>query len=81
MSHSSSKRKVLDIEAPLAHRASHARSCANHVANRLGITRSELLMKVESDTGASLISPLTEDELFIIWKTFKSDSYERKTVL
>ena len=63
MSHSSSKRKVLDMEAPLAHRASHARSCANHVANRLGITRSELLMKVESDTGASLISPLTEDEL------------------
>lgn len=63
MSHSSSRRKVLDAEGLLAHRASHARSCANHVANRLGITRSELLMKVEKGTGASLISPLTEDEL------------------
>lgn len=63
MSHSSSRRKVLDIESLLVHRASHARSCANHVANRLGITRSELLMKVEKETGASLISPLTEDEL------------------
>ncbi|BBE78266.1 MULTISPECIES: hypothetical protein [Phytobacter] len=63
MSHSSSRRKVLDIEGLLAHRASHARSCTNHVANRLGITRSELLMKVEKETGASLISPLTEDEL------------------
>lgn len=63
MSHSSSRRKVLDIEGLLVHRASHARSCANHVANRLGITRSELLMKVEKETGASLISPLTEDEL------------------
>lgn len=39
------------------------RSCANHVANRLGITRSELLMKVEKDTVASLVSPLAEDEL------------------
>ncbi len=63
MSHSSSKRKVLDIEGLLAHKASHTRSCANHVANRLGITCSELLVKVENDTGASLISPLTEEEL------------------
>ncbi|EKN5127523.1 hypothetical protein DYG66_08050 [Yersinia enterocolitica] len=39
------------------------RSCANHVANRLGITRSELLIKIEKDTGARLVSPLTEDEL------------------
>lgn len=63
MSHSSSRRKVLAEEGFLAHRASHARSCANHVANRLGITRSELLMKIEKYIGASLVSPLTEDEL------------------
>ncbi len=63
MSHSSSRRRVLDTAGPLAHRASHARSCANHVANRLGITRSELLKKIEEDSGASLVSPLTEEEL------------------
>lgn len=63
MSHSSSRRKVLDKTDPLAHRASHARSCANHVANRLGITRCELLTKIEQDTGASLMSPLTEEAL------------------
>lgn len=33
------------------------------VANRVGITRSELLMKIEKVTGASLISQLTEDEI------------------
>lgn len=63
MSHSSSKAKVLDTTRPLAHRASHARSCANHVANRLGITRNELLIKVEEHSGASLVSPQTEEEL------------------
>jgi hypothetical protein len=63
MSHSSSRARVSDTASPLAHRASHARSCANHVANRLGITRSELLIKVEEDSGASLVSPLTEQEL------------------
>lgn len=63
MSHSSSRKRVLDTAKPLAHRASHARSCANHVANRLGITRSELLIKVAKDSGSSLISPLTEEEL------------------
>lgn len=63
MSHSSSRTRVLDTATPLAHRASHARSCANHVANRLGITRSELLIKVETDSGASLASPQTEEEL------------------
>ncbi|EKN5941850.1 hypothetical protein DVP82_12820 [Yersinia enterocolitica] len=63
MSHSSSRRRVLDTASPLTHRASHARSCANHVANRLGIPRSELLIKIEEDSGASLVSPLTEEEL------------------
>lgn len=63
MSHSSSRRRVLDTASPLAHRASHARSCANHVANRLGISRSDLLIKIGEDSGASLASPLTEEEL------------------
>jgi hypothetical protein len=63
MSHSSSRKRVLDTARPLANRASHARSCANHVSNRLGITRIELLIKVEEDTGSSLVSPLTEEDL------------------
>lgn len=63
MSHSSAKKKVLNTAMPLAHRASHARSCANHVAHRLGMTRSELLIKVEKESGSNLESPLTEEEL------------------
>ena len=63
MSHSSSKKRALDPARSLSHRASHARSCVNHVANRLGISRHELMMKVKADTGASLESPATEEEL------------------
>lgn len=58
-----SEEKVLNTAMPLAQRASHARSCANHVANRLGMTRSELLIKVEKESGSNLESPLTEEEL------------------
>lgn len=63
MSHSSSRKRVLEATKPLAHRASHARSCANAVANRLGMSRHALLSKVEQETGASLVSPHNEEEL------------------
>ncbi|QCR38097.1 hypothetical protein C1N62_18365 (plasmid) [Nissabacter sp. SGAir0207] len=62
MSHSSSRKRVLDPTRPLAHRASHARSCVNHVANRLGITRYELMKKVEEEIGINLESPPESEE-------------------
>ena len=63
MSHSSSRNKAQDNSLPLTHRASHARGCVNHVANRLGTTREELLTRIESETGVNLISPQSENEL------------------
>ncbi len=43
MSFNSHKRKVLDESEPLQHRASHARSCALHVANALGLERDAVI--------------------------------------
>ena len=47
MSFSSHKRKVMNEQLLLAHRASHARSCVNHVANQLGQTRKDILLAVQ----------------------------------
>jgi hypothetical protein len=57
MSHASHRKAVRDASRPLAHRASHARSCANHVAARLGIDRGRLLALVRSRTGVDLNAP------------------------
>ena len=72
MSHSSARKKVLDSTLPLASRASHARSCVNHVANRLGMTREDLLIKIKDETGINLQSPHTEDELLKAYYHFES---------
>jgi hypothetical protein len=57
MSHSSSRKRALDGGMPLAHRASHARSCVNHVANRLELSREKLLDKVRRELGVDLNDP------------------------
>jgi len=54
MSFSSNRKAVLDESLPLEHRASHARSCALHVANKLGVPRSVVLVEVASRTGVDL---------------------------
>lgn len=72
MSHSSSRKKVLDSTLPLASRASHARSCVNHVANRVGMTREALLIKIENDTGVNLECLRSEDELLKAYYYFES---------
>ncbi len=72
MSHSSSRKKVLDSTLPLASRASHARSCVNHVANRVGTTREALLIKIENDTGVNLECLRSEDELLKAYYYFES---------
>lgn len=72
MSHSSSRKKVLDSTLPFTSRASHARSCVNHVANRVGMTREALLNKIMSDTGVNLDCPLSEEELLKAYHYFES---------
>ena len=57
MSFNSHKRKLLYDSAPLEHRASHARSCANHVANALGLDRQQVFDLVVQWTGVDLDRP------------------------
>ena len=54
MSFDSHRRKVLDESIPLSHRASHLRSCLNHVANKLNMSREDLLDKITVDIGVDL---------------------------
>lgn len=63
MSYSANRRIVLDAAAPLEHRASHARSCALHVANKLGVKRSVVLEHVAARTGIDLNSPPSGEAL------------------
>lgn len=57
MSFNSHRRKLLDESEPLEHRASHARSCALNVANKLGLEREVVIDLVASQTGVSLHNP------------------------
>ena len=57
MSFNSHRRKLLDETEPLKHRASHARSCALHVANKLGLAREVVIELIASQTGISLHNP------------------------
>lgn len=63
MSHSSHRKAVRNVSLPLSHRASHARSCANHVAARLGVKRDFLLDRVVERTGVDLRNVIDEAEL------------------
>lgn len=63
MSYSSNRRLVNDESLPLAHRASHARSCALHVANKLGVNREAIIDLVAQQSGVSLHKPQSSSEL------------------
>ncbi len=63
MSFSSHRKAVFDDSRPLSHRASHARSCALHVANKLGIRREAVLLEVAAQTGVDLNQPSDADQL------------------
>lgn len=71
MSHNSSRSKVLNSKLPLNQRASHARSCANHVSARLGITREELFKITIKATGVNLNKPKNESELIKAFSYFE----------
>ena len=71
MSFNSHRRKLLDESEPLEHRASHARSCALHVANKLGLEREVVIELVASETGVSLHDPESAAHLMIAYEALE----------
>ena len=65
MSFDSHRRKVLDENIPLSHRASHLHSCLNHVANKLNMSRENLLDKITVDIGVDLNTIESDTDLLL----------------
>jgi hypothetical protein len=65
MSFNSHRRKVLDESIPLSHRASHLRSCLNHVANKLNMSQENLLDKITVDIGVDLNTIESDTDLLL----------------
>ena len=72
MSHNSHRKAVRDPTAPLPHRASHARSCALHVAARLGLQRDQVLAIVERKTGLSLVQVTNDRDLMAAFECMEA---------
>ena len=65
MSFNSHRCKVLDESIPLSHRASHLRSCLNHVANKLNMSQENLLDKITVDIGVDLNTIESDTDLLL----------------
>ena len=65
MSYSVHRRIVADATVPFEHRASHARSCVLHVANKLAVKRSAVLQHVKQQTGVDLDMPGSDEALAV----------------
>lgn len=63
MSHNSSRKGARDDSLPLAHRASHVRSCLNHIAARIGSTREKLMAHILLKMGIDLNDPESVEAL------------------
>lgn len=72
MSFSSHRKKLLDDTEPLEHRASHARSCALHVANKLGIKREMVIELIARQTGVNLYSPENTAQLLLAFAALEN---------
>jgi hypothetical protein len=57
MSYTAHRRIASDVAEPLPHRASSARSCALHVAQKLRVPRSQIIAAVLGVTGVDLEQP------------------------
>lgn len=57
MSYSSHRKAVRNPSLPFPHRASHLRSCALLVANKLAVPRDAVIDAVKSATGIDLHAP------------------------
>lgn len=78
MSFNSHRRAVLDPTRPLAHRASHARSCALHVASRFSVERQVIFDVVLHRTGIDLQCPGDEASLLQAFATLEALRQEEK---
>jgi len=72
MSFNSHRRKLLNESEPLEHRASHARSCALHVANKLGVKREAVIELVSQRTGVSLHNPNNVTALLLAFEALEN---------
>lgn len=63
MSFSWHRRAVLDEALPPEYRASHARSCALHVANKLRVRREVVISAVVQGAGVDLNGPVQSSSL------------------
>ncbi len=72
MSYSVHRRMVADPTVPLEHRASHARSCALHVANKLAVKRGVVLEHVKQQTGVDLDMPGSDEALTVAFASIEA---------
>ena len=72
MSFSSHKRQVINEQVVLSHRASHARTCENYVANQLGKARTEILLAVQMHTGVDLEQIKHEADLLLAFAALEA---------
>jgi hypothetical protein len=63
MAYTAHRRIARDADEPLVHRASSARSCALHVAEKLRVRRSVVIAAVLEATGVDLKQPPTGDAI------------------
>jgi hypothetical protein len=63
MSFSTNRRNALDPNRPMAHRLSHARSCAMLMGEKYKVPRSVILDFIRKTSGITLTEPVTESEL------------------
>lgn len=72
MSYSVHRRKVADATVPLEHRASHVRSCALHVANKITVKRSAILEQVKRKAGVDLDMPGSDAALAVAFASIEA---------
>jgi hypothetical protein len=72
MSYSVHRRKAADATVPLERRASHARSCALHVANKLAVKRGAVLEHVKQLTGVDLDMPGSDEALAVAFASIEA---------
>lgn len=63
MSFSSHRIRALDASLPIAHRASHARSCAVCVCEKLRVPRSKVIEEIQKMCGVNLNDVTSGSEL------------------
>lgn len=71
MSYSAHRRDALDPDLPLAHRASHARSCTLHVSWKFHVHRDVVLDRVLNECGVDLRSVENAEELMKALETLE----------